>query len=151
MPVDVRQRTWAERGRLTSAFCHRRAPADVSRRTRNFTAADVVTGAANRVTRAFGGRRPSGRAPHPEVEPLPVDRVEVSFQLHHYEDGQPFIALAFTRDGAPVNAGGRLFTFDLNADTPRLEAETIVHLLRRKLTHFVMTTPESPPLPDGES
>jgi hypothetical protein len=26
-----------------------------------------------------------------------------------------------------------------------------VHLLRRKLTHFVMTTPESPPLPDGES
>jgi hypothetical protein len=82
---------------------------------------------------------------------LTVDRVEVSFQLHHYEDGQPFIALAFTRDGAPVNAGGRLFTFDLNADTPRLEAETIVHLLRRKLTHFVMTSPDSPPLPDGES
>ena len=44
----------------------------------------------------------------------------------------------------------RLFTFDLNADTPRLEAETIVHLLRRKLTHFVMTTPESPPPPEGE-
>ena len=116
-----------------------------------FAAADVVTGAANRVTRAL--RRPpiERPRPYPEVEPLSVDRVEVSFQLHHYEDGQPFIALAFTRDGAPVNAGGRLFTFDLNADTPRLEAETIVHLLRRKLTHFVMTTPESPPLPDGES
>jgi hypothetical protein len=25
-----------------------------------------------------------------------------------------------------------------------------VHLLRRKLTHFVMTTPESPPPPEGE-
>ena len=82
---------------------------------------------------------------------MPVDRVEVSFQLHHYEDGQPFIALAFTRDGAPVNAGGRLFTFDLNPDTPRLEAETIVHLLRRKLTHFVMTTPEGPGAAEGES
>jgi hypothetical protein len=79
---------------------------------------------------------------------MAVNRVEVGFQLHEYEDGQPFIALAFFRDGKPVAAGGKLFTFDLGPDTPRLEAETIVHLLRRKLTHFAVTTadePEAPP------
>jgi hypothetical protein len=81
---------------------------------------------------------------------MAVDRVEVGFQLHEYEDGQPFIALAFSRDGRPVAAGGKLFTFDLSPDTPRLEAETIVHLLRRKLTHLTVTTadePEPPPQP----
>ena len=78
---------------------------------------------------------------------MAVDRVEVVFQLHEYEDGQPFIALAFMRDGEPVRAGGRLFTFDLAPDTPRLEAETIVHLMRRKLTHFVVTTADEPGAP----
>ncbi len=81
---------------------------------------------------------------------MSIDRVEVGFQLHEYEDGQPFIALAFSREGQPLNAGGKLFTFDLSPDTPRLEAETIVHLLRRKFTHFVVTTveeaePDAPP------
>ena len=75
---------------------------------------------------------------------MAVDRVEVGFQLHEYEDGQPFIALTFLRGGEPVAAGGRLFTFELSPDTPRLEAETIVHLLRRKLTHFVVTTVDEP-------
>ena len=78
---------------------------------------------------------------------MAVDRVEVGFQLHTYEDGQPFIALAFSRDGKPVSTGGRLFTFDLSPDTPRLEAETIVHLLRRKFTHLTMTSAEEPEEP----
>ena len=67
-------------------------------------------------------------------------RVEVTFQVFQYDDGQPFIALGFSRGGEAMPAGGRLFTLDLTQGTSPMEANTLAHLLRRKVTHLSMTS-----------
>jgi hypothetical protein len=72
------------------------------------------------------------------------DRVEVSFQLHDYENGQPFIGLAFSRDGEPVKCAGKLFAIELSPGTSQLDAETIVQVLRRHVTHFSMVARKGP-------
>ena len=71
-------------------------------------------------------------------------RLEITFQVFQYDDGQPFIALGFTRDGAALAAGGRLFTLDLSPGTSPIEANTLAHLLRRKVTHLSMTSGDAP-------
>ncbi len=75
-------------------------------------------------------------------------RLEVTFQVFQYDDGQPFIALGFRRGGEAVPAGGRLFTLDLTPDTSPIEANTLAHLLRRKVTHLSMTSGEQPEIPE---
>jgi hypothetical protein len=67
-------------------------------------------------------------------------RVEVTFQVFQYDDGQPFIALSFKRDGEAMPVDGRLFTLDLSPGTSPIEANTLAHLLRRKVTHLTMTS-----------
>ena len=77
----------------------------------------------------FKGRR---RAPEPRG-------VQVAFESLEYEDGQPFIALVFLRDGVPIAPSGRVFTFELEPGTPKLEADTLASLLSRRITHVVET------------
>ena len=78
-------------------------------------------------------------------------RVEVTFQVFQYDDGQPFIALAFRRDGEAVASGDRLFTLDLTLGTSPIEANTLAHLLRRKVTHLSMTSAAAEPTRDASS
>lgn len=66
-------------------------------------------------------------------------RVAVTFEVLQYEDGQPFVALVFMKDGQPLPAEGRLFTFDLAPGTTQLEAETLARLLSRRVTHLAKT------------
>ena len=75
-------------------------------------------------------------------------RVELTFEVLQYEDGQPFVALVFLRDGRPVPVGGRLFTFDLAPGTTQLEAETLARLLSRRVTHLAETVAAKPVAPD---
>ena len=69
--------------------------------------------------------------------------VQVAFESLEYDDGQPFIALVFLRDGAPIAPSGRVFTFELTAGTPKLEADTLASLLSRRVTHLVETKVEA--------
>ena len=78
-------------------------------------------------------------------------RLEVTFQVFQYDDGQPFIALGFKRDGEALPAGGRLFTLDLSDGTSPIEANTLAHLLRRKVTHLSMTSGDAAPAALPES
>lgn len=71
-------------------------------------------------------------------------RAEVRFEVLKYEDGQPFVALVFMRDGNPLPVEGRLFTFDLVPGTTPLEAETLARLLSRRVTHLAETVAEQP-------
>ena len=78
-------------------------------------------------------------------------RVEVTFQVFQYDDGQPFIALGFARDGEAMPSGRRLFTLDLTHGTSPIEANTLAHLLRRKVTHLSMTSGDAAPAALPES
>jgi hypothetical protein len=66
-------------------------------------------------------------------------RVELTFEVLQYEDGQPFVALVFMKDGRPLPVGGRLFTLDLAPGTTQVEAETLARLLSRRVTHLAET------------
>ena len=66
-------------------------------------------------------------------------RAGVSFEALQYEDGQPFVALVFMKDGRPLPLSGRLFTFDLKPGTTKGEAEKLVSLLNDRVTDFVET------------
>jgi hypothetical protein len=68
-----------------------------------------------------------------------TNRVEVSFQVLHYADGRPFIALVFMRDGEVLSGEDKLFTFDLAHGTTLDEAATIAQVLNRCVTHLAMT------------
>jgi hypothetical protein len=68
--------------------------------------------------------------------------VQVAFESLQYEDGQPFIALVFLRDGVPIEPSGRVFTFELAPGTPTLEADTLASLLSRRVTRLVETKVE---------
>src|SRR3954447_8250513 len=70
-------------------------------------------------------------------------RVQVAFESLEYDDGQPFIALVFLRDGVPIDASGRVFTFELSPGTPKLEADTLASLLSRRVTHLLETLVEA--------
>lgn len=72
-------------------------------------------------------------------------RVEVTFQVFQYDDGQPFIALSFRREGEAMPLADRLFTLDLTQGTSPIEANSLAHLLRRKVTHLSMTSLETEP------
>jgi hypothetical protein len=67
-------------------------------------------------------------------------RVEVSFQVLQYPDGQPFLALVFSRDGEPLSGEDKLFTFDLAPGTTQDEAATIAEVLNRRVTHLALTS-----------
>lgn len=69
--------------------------------------------------------------------------VEVAFESLEYDDGQPFLALVFLRNGEPIAPPGRVFTFELAPGTPKLEADTLASLLSRRVTHLVETQAES--------
>jgi hypothetical protein len=69
--------------------------------------------------------------------------VQVAFESLHYEDGQPFIALVFLRDGVPIAPSGRVFTFELAPGTPTREADTLASLLSSRVTHLVETQVEA--------
>jgi hypothetical protein len=69
--------------------------------------------------------------------------VEVAFESLEYDDGQPFIALVFLRNGVPIAPSGRVFTFELAPGTPKLEADTLASLLSRRVTHLVETQVEA--------
>ena len=71
-------------------------------------------------------------------------RVELTFEVLQYEDGQPFVALVFMKDGRPLPVEGRLFTFDLAPGTTKLEAETLARLLSRRVTHLAETVAVEP-------
>ena len=75
-------------------------------------------------------------------------RLEITFQVFQYDDGQPFIALGFRREGEVTPTGGRLFTLDLTPGTSPIEANTLAHLLRRKVTHLSMTSGGEEPILD---
>jgi hypothetical protein len=68
-----------------------------------------------------------------------TNRVEVTFQVLYYPDGQPFIALVFSREGEMVAGGDKLFSFDLAHGTTADEAATIAQVLNRCVTHLAMT------------
>jgi hypothetical protein len=76
-------------------------------------------------------------------------RVALTFEVLQYEDGQPFVALVFMKDGRPVPIEGRLFTFDLAAGTTQLEAETLARLLSRRVTHLAETVAAEPEVGDA--
>jgi hypothetical protein len=75
-------------------------------------------------------------------------RVALTFEVLQYEDGQPFVALVFMKDGRPVPVEGRLFTFDLAPGTTQLEADTLARLLSRRVTHLAETVAAKPELGD---
>ena len=75
-------------------------------------------------------------------------RVELTFEVLQYEDGQPFVALVFMKDGRPLPIEGRLFTFDLAPGTTHLEAETLARLLSRRVTHLAETVAAEPEVGD---
>jgi hypothetical protein len=77
--------------------------------------------------------------------------VQVAFESLEYDDGQPFIALVFLRDGVPIAPPGRVFTFDLAPGTPKLEADTLASLLSRRVTHLVETRVGVATSPDAEA
>ena len=68
--------------------------------------------------------------------------VQVAFEGLQYDDGQPFIALVFLRNGVPIAPPGRVFTLELAPGTPKLEADTLASLLSRRVTHLVETQVE---------
>jgi hypothetical protein len=76
-------------------------------------------------------------------------RVELTFEVLQYEDGQPFVALVFLKGGRPVPVEGRLFTFDLAPGTTQLEAETLARLLSRRVTHLAETVAAEPAVADA--
>jgi len=71
-------------------------------------------------------------------------RAGVRFEALQYEDGQPFVALVFMKDGKPLPLSGRLFTFDLQPGTTKGEAEKLVSLLNDRVTDFVETRASQP-------
>ena len=75
----------------------------------------------------------------PAASPNRGRAVEVAFESLEYDDGQPFIALVFLRDGVPVAPSGSVFTLELAPGTPKLEADTLASLLSRRVTHLVET------------
>ena len=77
--------------------------------------------------------------------------VQVAFESLQYDDGQPFIALVFLRDGVPIAPSGHVFTFELTAGTPKLEADTLASLLSRRVTHLVETQVDMATSPDAEA
>jgi hypothetical protein len=83
-----------------------------------------------------------------EMSEAGTKRVEITFQVFQYDDGQPFIALTFRRDGETMPVADRLFTLDLTQGTSPIEANTLAHLLRRKVTHLSMTSVEGGPIPE---
>ena len=92
----------------------------------------------------------SRRAPDQEITDTsnedgrePQGGVEVAFESLEYDDGQPFIALVFLRNGVPVEPSGRVFTFELAPGTPKLEADTLASLLCRRVTHLIETKVET--------
>ena len=100
----------------------------------------------------------SRRAPDQEITDTsnedgrePQGGVEVAFESLEYEDGQPFVALVFLRDGVPISPPGRVFTFDLAPGTPKLEADTLASLLSRRVTHLVETQVNVATSPDAEA
>ena len=95
----------------------------------------------------FRGRRHS---PEKETKNVEADGhldgqrgVQVAFESLQYEDGQPFIALVFLRDGVPIAPSGRVFTFELAPGTPKLEADTLASLLSRRVTYLLETQVEA--------
>src|SRR5215203_842858 len=89
----------------------------------------------------FKGRR---HAPEQAVSNAHADEdqrrgVQVAFEGLQYDDGQPFIALVFLRDGVPIPPPGRVFTFELTPGTPKMEADTLASLLSRRVTHLIET------------
>ena len=75
--------------------------------------------------------------------------VQVAFESLEYDDGQPFIALVFLRDGVELEPSGRVFTFELLPGTPKLEADTLASLLSRRVTHLVETQVDVATSPDA--
>lgn len=88
-----------------------------------------------------GWREPNNADPSAEKPGRPDGQraVELAFESLEYDDGQPFIALVFLRDGVPIEPSGRVFTLELAPGTPKLEAETLASLLGRRVTHLVET------------
>jgi hypothetical protein len=89
-----------------------------------------------RTQRESDQEHPSGR---PDARSSRERGAEVAFESLEYEDGQPFIALVFLRNGVPIEPSGRVFTLELVPGTPKLEADTLASLLNRRVTHLLET------------
>ena len=68
---------------------------------------------------------------------------EVRFRVLNYPETGPVVGLVFMRDGKPVAPNGSAFSFGLTPGTTKLEADTLVSLLNRRVVRLVETRAES--------
>ena len=69
--------------------------------------------------------------------------LEVRFEVLDYSDSRA-LALVFMRVGQPLPPNGRVFTLELTPDTTKLEADTLVSLLNRRVVALVETRAPPP-------
>lgn len=66
-------------------------------------------------------------------------QLDVRFRVLNYPDSGPVVGLVFMHDGKPVTPTGTAFSFDLTPGTTKLEADTLVSLLNRRVVRLVET------------
>ncbi len=66
-------------------------------------------------------------------------QVDVRFRVLNYPDSGPVVGLVFMHDGKAVAPNGTAFSFDLTPGTTKLEADTLVSLLNRRVVRLVET------------
>jgi hypothetical protein len=66
-------------------------------------------------------------------------QLDLRFRVLNYPDAGPVVGLVFMHDGKPVTPNGTAFSFDLTPGTTKLEADTLVSLLNRRVVRLVET------------
>ena len=70
-------------------------------------------------------------------------QVDVRFRVLNYPDSGPVVGLVFMHEGKAVAGNGTVFSFDLTPGTTKLEADTLVSLLNRRVVRLVETRGEA--------
>jgi hypothetical protein len=70
-------------------------------------------------------------------------RVEVTFEVRHHPDGQPYIGIVLIRTEKLLRTDER-FSLGLRPDLTETEAGLLVNVLNRSVTHLGMTAPDDP-------
>lgn len=71
-------------------------------------------------------------------------QADVQFRVLNYPGSDPVVAMTFVRDGRPLPPSGKVFTFELAPGTAKLEADTLVSLLNRRVVRLIETRAGAP-------
>jgi hypothetical protein len=70
-------------------------------------------------------------------------QVDVRFRVLNFPDSGPVVGLVFMHEGKAVAPNGTAFSFGLTPGTTKLEADTLVSLLNRRVVRLVETRAEA--------